>query len=121
MPDTQADINYLRPGQARPVYHASQGGADAAIRVGAEFDTHSVTVNDIRLHSDQITLEQQGFCLLDHRSAITDFYDLETVRPQYENEIKELVLATTGGKEALVFDHTLRSDSAEVRGQRKPA
>ena len=118
MRETHADINYLRPGQARPVYYASQGGADAAIRVGAEFDTHSVTVSDIRLQSQPVTLDQQGFCLLQHRSAITDFYDLEKVRPQYEKEIKALVLGTTGGKEALVFDHTLRSDSAEVRGQR---
>jgi hypothetical protein len=42
---------------------------------------------------------------------------LETFRSLYEAEITSLVLTVSGGTEALVFDHTLRSDSPEVRGQ----
>ena len=34
----QANLRYLRPGIERPIYVASQGGADAALSIGAEFD-----------------------------------------------------------------------------------
>ena len=46
------------------------------------------------------------------------FYALETVQATYEAEISGLVLAASGGYEALVFDHTLRSDSRDIRGDR---
>ena len=118
MPDSQAEIRYLRPGQERPVYYASQGGADAAIRVGAEFDEHCVTVRDVRLLKEHPGLQKQGFCLVQHTTDIEDFYQLESIKAQYEREISEMVLTVSGGSKALVFDHTLRSDSAAVRGQR---
>ncbi len=54
-----------------------------------------------------------------HATQADDFYALESVRDLYEAEIIELVLTASGGAEALVFDHTLRSDSRDVRGARR--
>lgn len=122
--NVQAQIQYLRPGAERPIYFASRGGADAALKIGADFDVTQVNIADARGLSPPASLEQQGFCLVDHTTAISDFYHLESVRDQYETEIIALVLAASGAEAAMVFDHTLRSDSPTVRGQhasREPA
>lgn len=119
-----ATLRYLRPGVERPVYVASTGGADAALNIGAEFDACRVTIRDARQLQPPATLDRQGFCLVQHPTAVRDFYALEQEREQYESEITALVLAATGGESALVFDHTLRSDSPAVRGShstREPA
>lgn len=119
-----ATLRYLRPGIERPVYVASQGGADAALSIGAEFDEHRVAVHDARQLNPPASLDQQGFTLVSHDTVVHDFYALDRQIADYENELRELVLQATGASSALVFDHTLRSDSREVRGQhstREPA
>jgi hypothetical protein len=116
--DVQAKIRYLRPGVARPIYIASQGGAKAELNIGAEFDEQTVAIHNARALEPAAGLDQQGFCLVDHPTAIDNFYQLEAIKDAYEAEIIALVLAASGGDTAMVFDHTLRSDSSAVRGKR---
>ena len=119
-----ARIRYLVPGVEKPIYTASQGGADAALHIGAEFENREVLIRNARLLDPVATLDIQGFCLHSHETGIEDFYGLELFQPTYDDEITELVLSATDGVEAMVFDHTLRSDSREIRGQqitREPA
>lgn len=111
-------IRYLVPGADRPIYIASRGGADAALNIGAAFEEREVTIRDARTLDPPAALDRQGFTLLPHPTGVKDFYDLQAVRRAYEAEIIELVLAASGGAAALVFDHTLRSDSRAVRGMR---
>ena len=117
-PGVHAHIRYLVPGGEKPIYIASRGGADAALKIGAEFEDREVTIRDARQLQPPASLDSQGFTLMPHATGVVDFYALETVRAAYEAEISELVLAASGGYEALVFDHTLRSDSHDIRGQR---
>ena len=116
--DTLASLRYVVPTGERPVYIASTPGADAALDIGASFEDHEVAILDARSLSPAASLDQQGFSLVEHTTAVTDFYSLESQRADYEKEITALVLASTGGSDALVFDHTLRSDSRELRGSR---
>jgi hypothetical protein len=115
--DTTTTLNYLVATGERPIYIASRGGADAALKIGAEFEEREVVVHDARQLSPPASLDREGFALCRHATAVTDFYQLEGVRALYEAEITELVLEATGASELLVFDHTLRSDSATVRGE----
>ena len=117
--DVRARIRYLIPSGEKPVYIASEGGADAALNIGAEFEAREVNIRDARQLQPPASLDRQGFTLVPHAAQADDFYALESVRDLYEAEIIELVLTASGGKEALVFDHTLRSDSREVRGARR--
>jgi hypothetical protein len=122
--DIIAKIRYLIPTGERPIYIASRGGADAAMNIGADFEDREVTISDARKLEPAANLDRQGFALYQHRTAIQNFYDLENHRSAYETEITDLVLSASGGCDALVFDHTLRSDSAELRGAhstREPA
>ena len=120
----QVEVRYLHPGEEKPVYIASQGGADAALSIGAEFDQHRVSIEDARSLDPPASLDVQGFCLVPHHTAVENFYQLESQKAAYEAEIRQLVLDATGAASALVFDHTLRSDSRKVRGRhstREPA
>jgi hypothetical protein len=116
--DTHALLRYVIPTGERPVYIASTPGADAAMNIGASFEDHEVPILDARSLEPAATLDHHGFSLVRHATSVTDFYRLEASRDAYEAEITALVLAATGGSEALVFDHTLRSDSPDVRGDR---
>ncbi len=122
--DVIANLRYLVPCAGRPVYVASRGGADAAMRIGAEFEDRAVPVTDARKITPAPSLDREGFTLLPHFTAVRDFYALEPVRARYEAELVDLVLSAAGASEAAVFDHTLRSDSRDIRGQhatREPA
>ena len=116
--DVTARVRYLVPGEAKPVYWASRPGSDAAMNIAAEFEERDVLVQDARLASTAPVLDRQGFELRAHNSAVADFYAVPESAGKYENELIELVQAVTGAEEALVFDHTLRSDSPRVRGER---
>jgi len=116
--DVKAILRYLVPGPEKPVYIASEGGADAALRIGAEFEDREVTVRDARRLEPAAGLDSRGFTLLAHRTAIDDFYALDTQRERYDAELRELVTGAIGARDAMVFDHTVRSDSRAIRGER---
>ncbi len=117
-PELLAKVRYLVTGGEKPVYIASQGGADAALSIGAKFEDREVAIRDARKLSPPASLDLQGFMLVPHKTQVGDFYALDEDRSDYEAEITELVLAASGGTTALVFDHTLRSDSRDIRGAR---
>jgi hypothetical protein len=116
--ETTATLRYLIATGERPIYIASRGGADAALSIGAEFEDRTVVIHDARQLNPPPSLDREGFTLAQHRTAVTDFYNLEGNAGLYEAEITELVLAAIGAGGVFVFDHTLRSDSADIRGQR---
>lgn len=116
--DVTATLSYLVATGERPVYFASRGGADAALSIGAQFEERELTIHDARQLIPPTELDREGFALREHRTAVADFYQLEPELALYEAEITDLVLTASGGSEAFVFDHTLRSNSASVRGQR---
>ncbi|MEP1469479.1 MAG: CmcJ/NvfI family oxidoreductase [Halieaceae bacterium] len=117
-------MRYLIPTGSKPIYIASQGGADAALNIGAEFEDRDVDIHNARTLETSATLDREGFELRKQTTAIEDFYQIEKVQEEYDKEVIALVLSATGAQEAIVFDHTLRSDSREIRGvqnTREPA
>jgi hypothetical protein len=114
----KARLRYLLPSGEKPVYIASTGGADAALSIGAEFEDREVTIHDARQLDPPATLDRKGFCLVRQATTIKDFYALEPDKAAYEDEIIRIVLKNSGADDALVFDHTLRSDSRNIRGRR---
>jgi len=106
------------PTLQKPVYIASQGGAEAQLSISVEFEERQVEIRDARQLQSPASLDEQGFLLCQHPTQIDDFYELDQVQDPYESELKELLLRETGGRELLIFDHTLRSSSSDVRGER---
>jgi hypothetical protein len=121
MARVEASLNYLAPGEDKPVYQASSEGVGHH-DVGVRFESRRVSVTDARSLSYTPILDEQGFALASHPTAIGDFYKLDIAL--YERELQALVGAASGGCEVVVFDHTLRSDSIRIRGKhntREPA
>ena len=60
------------------------------------YETHPVTVRDARSIAERFTLDDNGFVLAQHRSAVTDFHDAEQVDAVYPAEAEALVRRLTG-------------------------
>ena len=93
-----AKIRYLVPTGEKPIYIASQGGADAALSIGADFEEHEVMIHDARQLPAPATLDHEGFTLLAHPTEVTDFYALQKFQQAYEAEISDLVLPASAWK-----------------------
>jgi hypothetical protein len=119
MPKTiRTELGYLVPSKERPVYFASQAGAEAQLDIAARIVPRAVTIGDAREKAPPPTLDKEGFALVDHVSAVTDFYDDAQIRDIYEAEVAALVKEITGASRVVVFDNTRRSDAKTIRGKR---
>jgi hypothetical protein len=68
--DITATLSYLIATGERPIYIASRGGADAALKIGAEFEEREVIIHDARRLTPAANLDQEGFALREHRTAV---------------------------------------------------
>jgi hypothetical protein len=78
------------------------------------YDRHAVRIHNARAASN-LSIERNGFTLVEHRSAVTDFRDAEQVKRIYYPEIEKLVRELTGAEKVLVFGDVLRSDDPARR------
>jgi hypothetical protein len=86
-------------------------------------EAHRIRVRNARTLAARPSLDEQGFALVDHETSVGNFHDAEEVRSVYYPEIEGVLKAATGAAEVVIFDHTLRSASAEQRaatGIREP-
>jgi hypothetical protein len=61
------------------------------------------------------SLDGNGFVLVEHRTAVRDFFDKGELERVYYPEVAELIKAQSGAKRVHVFDHTLRSGNEGER------
>ena len=74
-----------------------------------------VEVRNGRLLADRLSLEQQGFVLVEHKTNVADFFDSEQLKSVYYPEVEELIKNTSGASRVAIFDHTLRSGDETER------
>ncbi|HEX6318406.1 MAG TPA: CmcJ/NvfI family oxidoreductase [Burkholderiales bacterium] len=75
-------------------------------------DKRKVLISNGR--SSALSLERNGFELVEHRTAVKSFFDADELQKVYYAEIERLVRERSGAARVVVFDHTLRSgDEAE--------
>jgi hypothetical protein len=73
-----------------------------------------VEVRNGRLVADQLSLDEQGFVFVEHKTKVTDFFDPAQLESVYYPEIEQLIKDQSGASRVVIFDHTLRSgDEAE--------
>ena len=102
-----AALNYLAPmGEAARTY--TYDPPAGMPRFNGRLEPHRVTIHDARPIRAGLSLDMQGFVLVDHGSAVRDFWDEDELRAVHYAEAQRLVRAATGARHALVFDHTLR-------------
>src|SRR5438132_5429412 len=114
----EAFIHYLEEGE-KP---ASYGGVRQSVadqqRKG-KYQEHKMTIYNGRSIADQLSLEREGFILVNHETKMKNFYDEDEIRDLYYKETEELVKQSSGARRVLVFDHTLRSADEATREEKQ--
>jgi hypothetical protein len=119
-----ADFNYLGPSPDRPrTYTFEPPPGEPKSNVVPE--PHSLPVYDLRAIGGAVSLDREGFALVQQKSTVKDFYDEAEVEAVYYPEAEQLIKAATGADRVFVFDHTVRKrvpGAADVRdgGPRQP-
>src|SRR5580765_1465964 len=88
-PDCIAPIAYAGRAIARPCYHANDASRDRL-----EIVPVPMPIRDAR--GTGASLDEAGFTLVAHRSAIADFDDRALVERSYRGEVMELIGALSG-------------------------
>ena len=114
LPFVEAEINHLVPSGAKPVFDVVGGGESKRTE---SYAPYKVRVHDARPIADTLSLDEQGFALIEQSSAVADSYDEDQLGAVYDAEVEALVKQATGASRVLVFDHTIRVDG--VNGDRR--
>ena len=119
MPEVvEAPLKYLATAEGVPVYVASVGGGDSSLHEGS-YVMQSVAIRDGRARAGDLNLDREGFVLLDHATAVTDFYDDGEIAAVYDDEVKSLVARATGAARVEIFDRTRRAASLDIQKERR--
>ena len=96
LPHVEGVLNYLRPTADKPRTYAFElpPGGPLANPVN---EPHTVPIRDVRPVAELMSLDREGFALVSHRSAVTDFADEDQLRRIYYPEAERLITAATGG------------------------
>ncbi|MGH2397630.1 MAG: CmcJ/NvfI family oxidoreductase [bacterium] len=86
-------------------------------RTGTE-DRRRVSIQNGRPLAGRLSLDENGFILVEHKTAVTDFFDTQQLESVYYPEVEQLIKKVSGAARVVVFDHTLRSGDEPEREAR---
>lgn len=78
-------------------------------RRSGTLDPQPVSITDGREAAAELALERTGFMLVEHKTAVKNFFDPQEIESVYFPEVERLIEATSGAARVVIFDHTLRS------------
>ena len=107
LPSVEGLLNYLSPMAEKPMNLAYDPPPGMPRSTGVR-EPHVMRIHDARPVAGRLTLDDQGLALVEHRSAVKDFYDEDELRHVYYPEAERLVAEATGASRVVVFDHTIR-------------
>jgi hypothetical protein len=77
-----------------------------------------MAIQDGRSLAGELALETNGFVLMEHRTAVHDFFDEAQLKSVYYPEVEQLIKAVSDASRVVIFDHTLRSGDEAEREQK---
>jgi hypothetical protein len=86
----EAVVNYLARMVVRPRYHANDSSRDVL-----DLDPRTMPIADLRDAAEPPTLDREGFQLVPHASAVTD-WQAQAGSDLYRQEVHDLILALSG-------------------------
>lgn len=107
LPVVEAELNYLTPMTERPRNYTYDPPA-GELRTNITPAPHRVRIHDLRPVAENATLDEQGFAVLRHHSAVRDFQSEDEIRGAYYPETEALIKHATGASRVFIFDHTVR-------------
>jgi hypothetical protein len=91
----------------------------ASVNTGT-YRAYEMPVRDGRPVRDQFTLDRNGFALIGHASAVTDFTDRDEVDRVYTGEVAGFVKSYTGADRVATLGWTLRRSAAPGENASQP-
>ncbi len=125
LPYVEAELNYLKPIAERPRYFAYET-EPGEHRSNMTADPHTVQIHSLRPIVSELDLDRQGFALVEHDTAVKDFWDDDEVRRVYYPEAERFIAELTGASRVFIFDHLQRRRVPGLKdrsagGPRQPA
>jgi hypothetical protein len=112
-----AEIVYAVDTGEKPVNETFEAGQVIRRRTGAT-EARRVHIDDARPLTRELSLDANGFVLVDHRTAVEDFFAAD-LKAAYYPEVERLVQSISGAMRVVVFDHTLRTGDVTEQQTRK--
>ncbi|MFM1887391.1 MAG: hypothetical protein RL026_2548 [Pseudomonadota bacterium] len=84
-------------------------------------DDHEMTITDARALDEPLTVARNGFALLRHRTAVTDFQDPTQITDVFAPEACELARQINGASKVISFGPVARTDDPASRPGALPA
>jgi hypothetical protein len=112
-----AEIVYAIDTVEKPVNETFEAGQVIRRRTGAT-EARRVHIEDARRLTRDLSLDANGFVLVDHRTAVEDFFAVD-LKAAYYPEVERLVQSISGAARVVVFDHTLRTGDVTEQQTRK--
>ena len=114
-PAFEALLNYLTDTTETPESYGGVKQEVADQKRKGKYAEFMMPIYNGRTIADRLSLEREGFILVQHDTQVKNFYDEAEVRSVYYKETEELVKRASGAKRVLVFDHTLRAADSAIR------
>ena len=109
LPSLHANLLYLDPtatvGKPRSIEFDPPPGVP---RTTAVYKSHEVEIRDLRPIASQLSVDREGFELLEASDNAASLPDEASIPDTYYPEAIELVKQATGARNVVVFDHTVR-------------
>ena len=103
-----APLNFLVPMAERPVAYNYEPPPGTPVRTGCNVE-YQVPIHDARPMIGRLSLDKEGFVLLHHQTAVTNFYDEEQIKSIYYPECERVMKEATGAARVVAFDHIVRN------------
>src|SRR3981189_2548328 len=87
LPRVEPDMNYLVPMADRPRNYTFEPPAGVP-RSNTNHEAHKMAIYDARPVAGEVSLDANGFALVNHRSAVRDFFDDEEGKRVYHPEVE---------------------------------
>ena len=86
-------------------------------RTGQE-DPRRMSIANGRDVASELSLERNGFVLIEHKTAMKNFFDEAELKTVYFPEVERVIRDTAGASRVVIFDHTLRSGDESEREEK---
>jgi hypothetical protein len=87
-------------------------------RVEGTSERRPMSIQDGRTIASELALDTNGFVLVDHKTAVQNFFDEAQLKSVYYPEVEQLIKAVAGASRVVIFDHTLRSGDEGEREEK---
>ena len=111
-----APLNFLKPMAVRPVSYQYDPPAGVPRRSG-EYEPQLVSIQDARPLAASLSLDVEGFALLQIPTAFASFNDPAAIRSVYYPEVERLIGEATGAVRVIAFDHNVRNAARADSGE----